>query len=511
MQTESSSAAAFTTIGINFGSTTASSTSQVPGATTTLVAVSGNKSGGNGHNSAAAVAGGVIGGVAIIGLVAFFIWFWRRRILKKRRSTLLTPLSIDPSFGARAEKRAFMNSGNNMGSAARSAQVKAALMTQYGRVRDRFDTLGQNTGVRSDLSHTSSRSVDMNRGNSQYMDNSPAGRKSSNPSAMSPDDGNDMNMTMKERVMDIWGRFRSPQPTAYENKNDIFAARGIGGSMKGRDQNKSKPLSNKPDFLTLLNMDDNELDQEAQRRRLSRARGARGGSVGSVFGGLKFGGDPFSDANAISNNPFSDANAVSGPTVPKPSTYLNEIRRSRGQSVDLNKTYGGLQDLRVVNNSSRPPSGTTGLGETSTYYRDSSASFESFATKRNKFRSDPFDLEPLSHVSDSPLGRPDIPSGNFRGNAYDNIPNPPAAAHTRSGSELSSRYSSGVSDGLLDEWSDPGPDVGPASSVNQGPGRTTSAADAYSPISGSGPYNNGLRRDSGRTSGQGSLKMGYAL
>lgn len=376
----------------------------------------------------------------------------------------------------------------------------------------------------------------MNRGNSQFMDTSPVvnGRKGSNAAAATPR-RNDM--TIKERVLEMWGRMRGGQPDTptYEdqNRNDIFAARGIGGSIKSNNTaSKSRPLTNKPDFLTLLNMDDGELDREAQRRRISRTRDGGGGSLGGL--NLDF-GNPFSDTNAISrkpgplvvsaaDNPFSDAHAVA---APKPATYLNDLRRSRGMSVggasvDLEKSYD-LHGLRVVNQVSRPPSGVTPAGNPSMYFRDSSASLESFATKRNKFRSDPFDLEPLSYVSDNPLSQPAMPelgrysstgsiSITYQGTSP-RIPKHPAAAHTRNQSDLSSRYTSGISDDTFDEWSDPGPDVGPGAQTRGGKWeasrRSSNAADPiYSPLGGaSGPYD----RSDSRSSGKSSLKMGYAL
>lgn len=562
--------AAFTTIGIsNPQSSSSATTESAAGSTTTLVAVaggsdSGSNDSGTRNNTTVAVAGGVIGGLAVIGLIAFFIWFWRRRIFRKRRSTLLTPLGPDPAFGGgmRGEKQPYTIENGSIGPTPRSTKVKAAVRQQYGRIRGRLDRSGSIRSI------SSGRSVDMNRGNSQFMDTSPMvnGRKGSNASAMSPRNRSS-DLTIKERVLGMWGRFRGKEPDTPtfedQNRNDIFAARGIGGSMKSNasSANKARPLTNKPDFLTLLNMDDRELDREAQRRRVSRTRDGGGGSLGSNLGpgalSLDF-GNPFSDANAIprgnksageftvsaADNPFSDANAM---VVPRqPNTYVSDLRRSRGMSVgaasvDLEKSYD-LHGLRVVNQVSRPTSGATGVGgnNNSVYFRDSSTSLESFATKRNKFRSDPFDLEPLSYVSDSPLGQPAMPTANGRysntesisiqyqgtvaGNPnVPNVPRIPAAAHTRnvSGSDgMSSRYTSGVSDDFsLDEWSDPGPDVGPGAQSSdirwEASRRSSTAADPiYSPLGGSnaGPYGNipDVRSDS-RSSGKSSLKMGYAL
>lgn len=491
----------FTTIGTASGLGSTSSSSAITGAQT-VVAVPSKSSGSNGNGSTIAVAGGVIGGVALVSLVAFFIWFWRRRVLKKRRSTLLTPLdAIDPTFGQGAEKRSFFIRDGSIGPTPRSTKVRAAVRAQYGRVRGRIDGIARSASIRSTASHSTARSVDMNRGNSQYLDSSPmSGHDRKNSSALST--RNDSDMSIKERITEMWARFKGPRKEdSGDDRNDIFAARGI---QEKRQPPKSRPLTNKPDFLTLLNMDDNELDREAQRRRFSRTRG---GSEGSGLGGLNldFGGDsfrdPFSDVNALATNnaqdPFSDANATTSTRAPpKPSTYVSDIRRSRhqsvgGSSIDLNKVYD-LQGLRIVNESSRPPSGAGDV-------RDSAASYETFATKRDKFRSDPFDLEQLSsQVSGS------IPPYTIRP-GFDSPGLPmPMPAHTRHISDGSSKYTSGVSQHTLDEWSDPGPDVGPAVQRSSTIGR-----DQYNPFSDASAIGGSGRRTSRASSA--NSKMGYAM
>lgn len=450
-------------------------------------------------------------------------------MLRKRRSTLLTPLSADPGFG-RDRQGGYLIERDSIGPTPRSTKVKVALRAQYSRVRGRIARSGS---VRSISSTNSGRSVDMNRGNSQFMDTSPvADRGRKNSSALSPNDEGD---SFKDRINAIWSKLRGPKmrdPGWNENKNDIFAARGLGGSMKEKENPRTRPVTNKPDFLTLLNMDDNELDREAQRRRMSRTRG---GSDSSVLGGLNlsFGQNPFSDVNAITsnsakpapflvsgaNNPFSDANAIPGPTyAPQPSSYVADIRRSRGQSVGTTVDLNQVMDLRVVNGVSRPPSGVTtrpGGYESTMYMRESAvsaASFESFNTRRNKFRSDPFDLEPLSQGSSTfdrsavasstfstvgsssggvrfPSTSGSIPIGHQSGVGSRSAPGgdvirkPVPAAHARENSLGSSKYTSGVSEGSMDDWSDPGPDVGPRA-VYTGNSRRTS---------------------------QGSVRMGYAL
>jgi hypothetical protein len=260
--------------------------------------------------------------------------------------------------------------------------------------------------------------------------------------------------------------------------------RGIGNNDIGNYSSSAekRDMSAQPDFLTLLNMDERELDREAQRRRASLSR--RNGSAGSTdqFLGrlnLSFGSDdPFSDANALAhtsakpaplvvsqgNNPFSDANAI---REPKPSTYIADIRRSRGQSVSNNSTAG------------RQPS--------TMYRRESAGSVSDFADRRNKFRSDPFDLERPELLAGARAAKNSITSSmgatagsdsrssRVSGGVGTGGIRKPAGAHTRTDS-FTSKYSSGVSMG---DWSDPGPDVGPAASRFDGPEQRPSPTQGW--------------------------------
>ncbi|KUI59429.1 hypothetical protein VP1G_06709 [Cytospora mali] len=449
-----------TTVGLGLGTT--SSSTQGPysaGATAsglTDIPVSGIGSSSNyGSRSAIALAGGVIGGLAFAGLLAFLIWFWRRRT-QKRRSTLLTPLTADPSLG-KEEKEGYVIQRDSRGPTPFSTKVKAAVRLQYNRIRGR-----------------NSRSVSPVR--------------------------DDKDMTNQGRIMKVWAALGGPTRRGRrwnENKNDTFATRGTRGSIKEREDPRSRPNTNKPSLFTK----GGELDSEAQQRPLSRIRGT---SVGIALGGLdlNFGEDPFNDVNATThtsanppplfatgaNNPFSDANAIGRRAyMPTPSTYMADIRHSRGQSVDSAFAPNRSMNLRAVDNTSRPPSGSTAAyADSSIYLRDSASSFD---TRRNKFRSDPFDLEPLSQTSNmygrpamgtsglSTIGNGDIrrmPSTNSERYRQDmsttdgglvgqggGLILPVPAAHARYNSLGSSRYTSGVSEGTVDNWSAPGPDLSP--------------------------------------------------
>ncbi|KAH8904603.1 hypothetical protein BR93DRAFT_946434 [Coniochaeta sp. PMI_546] len=424
----------FTTIGTAPGSTNSAAAEATGSSSSTNGAVSAIPIANNSNaiQSTVAVAGGVIGGVLLISMVAFFGWWWRRRAVKKRRSTLLTPLTIDNTLGP-DEKGAYVINRGSIGPTPRAERFKAALGYNMRKINGSISRIVTRGGSRG----STAPSVNMNRGNSQFME--PASTNNNRPGS-SAATGSGPEVTTKDRLMDWWTRLTADISFNWRLKNrknpnsdDLFGApRGMNEKKAG-----SGPPGTTPDFLTLLGMDDRELDREAQRRRMSASR-QNGGSASSsdrFLGGLNlnFGGsdDPFSDANAIAHisakpaplvvsqtdNPFSDANAI--PSVPKPGTYVAEMRRSRGQSVSAA--------------GQRPPSSMVGG------YRESGASVESFGTRRNKFRSDPFDLErpellgrpgaSMSSSAGATVGSSRVSGGVGAGDVRR-----PAGAHTRADS-----------------------------------------------------------------------------
>jgi hypothetical protein len=447
--TTSAAGQIFTTIGT--ASASGDSASAETGSSTNGAVSAVPTSGSNSVQTTVAVAGGVIGGVIALSIIAFIIWWWRRRSLKKRRSTLLTPLTTDPSF-SKDEKGPYVINRGSIGPTPRAEKIRAAFNYNVRKIRGRMSQLVTRSGA-------SSPSVNMNRGNSQFIET--VSTHSRGNSSVT----NELNVTAKDRFLDWWSRLTADMNFNWRlrnepNKTNDAFSRGM--KQKGGD-------SGSPDFLTLLGMDDGELDREAQRRRasISRKNGSASSADHFLAGlNLNFGGsgdDPFSDANASShnsakpaplvvsqpNNPFNDSNAIREPptAVPKPTTYVADIRRSRGQSM--------------TDATTRAPS--------TVYGRESMVSVESFSTRRNKFRSDPFDLE-----------RPEL-LGSSQGSASSSIVGmagsnasrgsdirPPAGAHTRSDS-FTSKYSSGVSGMSLADWSDPGPDIGPAVPQWNGP------------------------------------------
>ncbi|KAK4156445.1 hypothetical protein C8A00DRAFT_30732 [Chaetomidium leptoderma] len=433
----------------------------------------------NAVQSAVAVAGGVIGGVVALSLLAFFIWWWRRRRLRKRRSTLLTPL--DAPYFDRDEKGGYVITRGSIGPTPMAEKVRAAL--------------GQNIKkIRGHIRNRTAPSVNLDRGTSQFID--PAGacsRANSGIIGAEP--------TTKDRLRGWW----SGLGVKFNRRNQT-AQRG----NQSATQEKKAAVSSQPDFLTLLNMDDRELDREAQRRRASKASlNGSASSTDNFLGGLNLNfsnDDPFSDANAITRtsakpaplavgsgsgnsvaNPFSDTNAIRDPppAMPKPTSYVADIRRSRSNSGG----GGGRQPSTVYNYGNNNNN------------RESAGSLRSLATAttanmRNKFRSDPFDLERPELLGGTKATRPPTSSSSSSNSstaatagsatpdsaaaaAATTVKDPqyPARTRARADSFTSryskySKYSSGVSVvsamsvvESMGDWSDPGPDVGPAAAA----------------------------------------------
>ncbi|KAI8965541.1 hypothetical protein F5Y11DRAFT_294377 [Daldinia sp. FL1419] len=364
-----------------------------------------------------AIAGGVVGGVIAISLVAFIIWFWRKRKMQGRRSTMLTPMSPIGAFGGN-EKGPYPISRTPLEPTPLPQKIWRAIGAGYGRLR------GQVGGIVT-RSGSPSPSVNLDRGNSQFGLPEPVHSRNGS---------NTVPTTDKNRPVDWWGRLAEDENSNWQLSRESAGKGPAFGSQPGRDLEGAQGIAN-----------------GNQRRSVSV------GGEQHFLGGLKLDFDsanPFSDVNAIgnnpakatpmmvpaTNNPFSDSNAI---TVPSGvvnggiATYVQSGRHSRGQSVSASISR------QTSNASYRTSVGTVG-------------------TRRNRFRSDPFELDRPDFLQsgsssmDATAGWASRASRNS--NNIGSVPNVPQQAHTRNES-FSSKYSSGVSNM---GWSDPGPDVGPA-------------------------------------------------
>ncbi|KAK3989679.1 hypothetical protein QBC44DRAFT_326916 [Cladorrhinum sp. PSN332] len=470
------------------GDSTNSQVSTVPGPNNNTV------------RSTLAVAGGVIGGVVAISIIAFLIWWFRRQRLRRRRSTLLTPLNMANPFNEKGgggggggpgamiinEKGGYVIDRGSIGPTPVATKVRTALGVNISKIKGH---------LRNKTGGSTAPSVNMNRGTSQFMDASNASVHSRSNSAFERDRAEP---TAKDRFVDWWSRLTADINFNWRTRSsqiDTLTPMGQPPVYTTNPNSRAPPASQQqPDFLTLLSMDDNQLDQEAQRLR-SRPRSQRRSASAHFLSGLGLsfnGGNPFSDpeqrtsatpaplavpqAAATANpNPFADpinpfADPIPAGLINKPSNYVSDaIRRSRGQSI-ATTTY-------------LPPA-TPGFLVGDNMARDSLASVATFSNNnRNKFRSDPFDLElpsagaafpaaaavnKLSMISsnagtagNSSIGGRDSQVSALTSSSLSGSIRKPEGARVRTGraESFSSKYSSGIS--LGGDWSDPGPDVGP--------------------------------------------------
>ena len=381
-----------------------------------------------------------MGGLAIVGLFGFLLWVLRRR---KRRDSLLTPLTTG------TKERFYSIDRESVGPTKRSVKWKGALGYQTRKIQDKaMAAIAGLAGIGASLKskvvgdRSDTPSVNLNRGNSQFLDGPVPQHSRNNSSVLATDSGNP---TVKDRFNEWWESFTESMNFNWRLRQkdrqsiDEFAS---ARSMTERQANINRP----PDFSQLLGMDDRELQLQAEGRRASLSQSLpRLGSLGLDFSALQ---DPFVDPpnptnpsttsqpwappNPTSNpstNPFADPQPPSR-SIPKPSTYINAIRRSRGLSMD---TTSQNPSKPIAPNPYLPPaaSNKTSATPVSRYpssiapsrdsYRDTVMSSFTTTTRKGKGRSDPFDLErPELWMSKTP--NPPMPEPRESTKAF--YPNP---------------------------------------------------------------------------------------
>lgn len=289
----------------------------------------------------------------------------------------------------------------------------------------------------------------------------------------------------------IFGRWFRKQ--AQEPVDPFAAAR----SATERQAN----AKGQPDFSRLLGSDERGLQGQTERRRATSSSSIPNlGSLGIDFESH----DPFADPVMppkpqnvgwvppnpnSSSNPFADPISQPERSVAKGKTYISDIRRSRGQSMDANNSISAY----AANSASyRPPSTTvasrypSSIAASRDSYRDTVFSVFSSNGRKGKGRSDPFDLErpELWHPKEPPVPEKNRTSTRPRGASIAGrdsaamYPDPlqpkpgmtgssdhyGAKARVVSNNSYASKYSSGVSS--MGDWGEPGPDLGSGISSN---------------------------------------------
>jgi len=422
-----------------------------------------------------------MGAMGFIAVLSLLFWAWRKR-RKMGRESLLTPLSS----GRRNE---YHGDNNSVGPSSRSQKWKVEVGYQTDKVRSVVAGIGAAVaGIGASLKSKVARdrsdtpSVNLNRGNSQFLDG-PIPQHSRNNSVLSNNAGT---VSVKDRFADWWERVGESisfkwrlRRGAKEPADPFAAARGM--------TEKQANIANTADFSQLLGMGDRDLQLRAERRPASMSGTGSVPQIGSL--GLDFGiDDPFADPIKASSqawkpgnsiDPFADPKPSSNPftdparperSIPKANTYIAHIQRSRGQSVDTTNRGNNATSMY------RPPSAAVGprypssIAPSRDSYRDTVFSSFSANVRKGKGRSDPFDLErpelwrPRENIDNdamypNPLNIANQSRASGPGNAYSSQRQ--QSGRVLSAASYTSKYSSGVSS--LDDWGEPGPDLGPGS------------------------------------------------
>lgn len=381
----------------------------------------------DGHGSSdvptAVIAGSVVGSIATLSMLALLLWFWRKHRGRKRRSTLLTPLTTDDS-PMKKQQRCFLDQ-ESISSTLKLAKLRAVFGHKFGRTR----------GLRD---------ADTDGGLSPF---SPIGRPpmangtnhTRGSSADSRHGGAADSMITAKRFMRLWDRLPAHGLVNWRSGSEMDPRPESAVNAEVREFREITAALNQAEHAS---MEEKQIGRyAAQSKQPSRHEGDSTGSLDHFLGGLGFSDwNPFSDQNAVTSsdattamtgtNPFADTHTIAVPvTAVEPATrHSTNVRRSQ---------------VAVDDTSQKEEYGTTsGQAPHSprydSVYRDSGDSMSSFATRRDKFRSDPFDLERpelLGHQAE-PGSRPSqvgLPSG----------PKKPGTAHTRDGASNSRRSSPG--------------------------------------------------------------------
>jgi hypothetical protein len=461
------------------------------------------------------IVGGSVGGLSLVLILSFLCWRYSRK--RKSRDSLLRSLHY-MSDTSPFEKYRVGDGSLGPTSLSKKWKAQASFIVESMWI----DMIKFCSTVKTKLSRKNGTpTIDMNRGNSQFLE--PILRHRRSNSAVST--RMNTHITARDRFIDWWERvtedihFNWRLRNLKTNPKETIDPFAVTRSMKERE---AFPNQITPDFTQYLVIKDHELRQsDGERQESFEACYLSGDQLGTI--GIDI-NDPFADPSptaqstlpnlseslvASSLNPFADP-AVAVPALPKTvyskpisSNYASEVRRSRGR-LEFSPTRRAstawypptivTNQARETRASSNPPWRYASTIRTSRdTYRDTFLSNLSNSGRRTKARSDPFDLESPN------LWRPTNPTPRQASNPSDRVSRlsrmvedvkdssntmqprtvSVQASRLRRVSEsgtYSSKYSSGISamSAIMSEWGDPGPDLGPAAlkrAAEQGDGR----------------------------------------
>ncbi|KAH7018284.1 uncharacterized protein B0I36DRAFT_37461 [Microdochium trichocladiopsis] len=433
--------------------------------------------GGMGPQATAAVAGGVAGTVVLIGILAF-LFCWRRR----RRNGPRSPGSPASTERGIREKAPYVITRTSIGPTPVSEKFKASMVYKYQQASLHMVELGVRAAEAIGLRKRTD--VDLDRGPSQYGPLMAGGHSRNNsgfglpPATLVPKrDFPDWWDRLTEDEAQNWtikpedgGAQPSRQPADQTtDRSSIRASSNVMGANAVSNQDPPPPIPTRKGPIANDGAPAPKTGGTLQPTKApasGRPGQPRQAAPSDHFLsnlGLNFDpADPFSDVNSMSHvsamvmplsaptgtDPFSDANAI--PTNPQargPANYVQGVQHARRES--RNAVMRRQQAESV--------------------YRDSAVSEESFQTRRNRVRSDPFDLDRPELRAAMPPNAADLANKAKE-------PAPPRQAHVRTHSSSSSKYSTHtVSEAA---WSEPGPDIGPGVARKRSNGSQTSVGRA---------------------------------
>ncbi|EQL00850.1 hypothetical protein G6O67_001267 [Ophiocordyceps sinensis] len=357
--------------------------------------------------STGGVVGISVGSLAAILLIGLALWAWRKSVAKKRENRSPGP------FGESAYKlgEASEENGSALGTRTGIGKPASSLGLFKGGSKSRAAVAGAST----------------NRYTSPFW-NMPAAPR--DDGALAPPMSN--GLTVKDRVVDWWTR--RAEERDFDTRLRADPGRSLGGGASGKGSLVRAPSEYRP-----------QLDLSFDRS-------------GSL--------DPFSDNNAslynatyatqlpranFSDNNDSSYNATYAAQLPRANPFVDPTQRSfwTDQPLAIPPRAHGRSRSESVRDSYYPPRPAL---------RPDSGIRESLqSVRRNKCRSDPFDLEIESRLIPSADDVAQMPRLTGMSSTY--------SYHTRGASLPYSEYSSGVS---LSDWSIMGADLGLATGPTMG-------------------------------------------
>lgn len=437
--------------------------------------------------------GAIAGGVALLGIISFLLWYVRKK-RRDRRDSLLTPLTTPYP----PDKSGYYG------------EIDQNLLHEKPRTSGFGNQIGTSvgyviSGFKARILRKASPSVNLNRGNSQFME--PVSQHSRSTSTVSGLGGQ---ITIKDRFQDWWERLRADISFNQRLKNEPNAPNDLYASARNTTE---RIAANKaPDFPTFL-------DHQRRTSGGNKAIGSLDLDFGNSFQNQRQ--SPYDDhlrlqqpslpvlssatTNKQSANPFADL----APSVPFPAQQ-SFSSRARTSSFTLGATQlPAIAGSPNITSQTRYPSGISDAPSSnrSTYITTISDA------RSKKGRSDPFDLsppdlsylqhpmpdmprqasnaspskpkqpKPISNGPPSPLP-PQGPTSKllddlqeFRNNRisaqelqrtataassdYEVSPITPVISSPVLGNSRSAPRQSGASS-VYSKWGDPGPDLGPA-------------------------------------------------